>query len=89
MNPSVKSQPTIFVIFGGTGDLNARKLSPALYNLFLNNWMPEQFAVIGTGRTPLSNQQFAEKVLESVNKFSRSGKAEKAVWDEFSKHIYY
>ena len=31
-----KNQPTIFVIFGGTGDLNARKLSPALYNLFLD-----------------------------------------------------
>ncbi|WP_317172170.1 hypothetical protein [Hymenobacter sp. BRD67] len=58
MNALLKSQPTVFVIFGGTGDLNARKLAPALYNLYLEGWLPEQFALIGTGRTPLSDDDF-------------------------------
>ena len=35
MSPNKKMQPTIFVIFGATGDLNARKLAPTLYHLFL------------------------------------------------------
>jgi glucose-6-phosphate 1-dehydrogenase len=40
-------KPTILVIFGGMGDLTWRKLSPALYNMLLDQQLPEQFAVIG------------------------------------------
>jgi len=86
---STKNQPTIFIIFGGTGDLSARKLAPALYNLFLENWLPKQFAIIGTGRTKLSDDDFKKKLLEDINQFSRSGKADKKKWDEFSKNLYY
>lgn len=89
MYASLKSQPVIFIIFGGTGDLNARKLAPALYNLFLDGWMPDQFAVIGTGRTSLTDEQFAEKILDGINKHSRTGKAKKDKWDEFCKHLFY
>ncbi|MFC0182149.1 glucose-6-phosphate dehydrogenase [Pseudarcicella hirudinis] len=89
MYSTIKSQPTIFIIFGGTGDLNQRKLAPALYNLFLEGWLPEQFSIIGTGRTPLSDEQFAEKLLDGINQFSRSGKVQQEKWDEFSKHIFY
>ena len=32
---SKNAEPTIFLIFGGTGDLTKRKIMPALYNLFL------------------------------------------------------
>jgi len=86
---STKNQPTIFIIFGGTGDLNARKLAPALYNLYLDNWLPKQFAIIGTGRTKLSDEDFRKILLDDINQFSRSGKAEKAKWDDFSQNIYY
>jgi glucose-6-phosphate 1-dehydrogenase len=86
---SIKPQPVVFIIYGGTGDLSWRKLGPALYNLFLNDWMPEQFAVIGIGRRPLTHAEFGAKLLEGVNQFSRSGKAENAQWEKFSKHIFY
>jgi len=89
MSIEIKSQSTIFVIFGGTGDLNARKLAPALYNLYLDGWMPEQFSIIGTGRTPLTDVQFRAKLMEDINQFSRSGKVTKAKWDVFSKNIFY
>lgn len=89
MYSNIKSQPTIFVIFGGTGDLNSRKLAPALYNLFLEGWLPDQFSIIGTGRTPLSDEDFKEKLLEGINSFSRSGKAAPDKWEEFSKHLFY
>ncbi|MBC6990815.1 glucose-6-phosphate dehydrogenase [Hymenobacter sp. BT491] len=81
--------PTIFVIFGGTGDLNARKLAPALYNLYLEGWLPEQFSIIGTGRTQLQDEDFRKKLLEDINQFSRSGKAEKEKWEAFSQHLFY
>lgn len=89
MNTNLKCDPVIFIIFGATGDLNQRKLAPALYNLFLDGWLPEQFAVIGTGRTKLSDDAFAGKLQESINTFSRSGKTKKANWDAFSKNICY
>jgi glucose-6-phosphate 1-dehydrogenase len=86
---STKNQPTIFIIFGGTGDLNARKLAPALYNLFLDNWLPKQFAIIGTGRTKLTDDDFRKKLMDDINQFSRSGKVEKKKWDEFSANLFY
>jgi glucose-6-phosphate 1-dehydrogenase len=89
MYSTLKSQPTIFIIFGGTGDLNSRKLAPALYNLFLEGWLPDDFSIIGTGRTPLTDDDFKEKILEGINSFSRSGKAADDKWAEFSKHLYY
>ena len=42
--------PTTLVIFGATGDLAARKLLPAIYNLGLGGLLPERFEVIGIGR---------------------------------------
>jgi glucose-6-phosphate 1-dehydrogenase len=84
-----KSQPVIFVIFGGTGDLNWRKINPALYNLFLDKWMPEQFAIIGTGRSEYSDMDFRKKLLEGVNKFSRKGKADSSDWEAFANNITY
>jgi glucose-6-phosphate 1-dehydrogenase len=86
---NIKSQPVIFVIFGATGDLNWRKINPAIYNLYLDNWMPEQFAIIGTGRSKYSDIDFRNKLLDGINKFSRKGEADKNTWDVFSKNITY
>ncbi|MGI4728199.1 MAG: glucose-6-phosphate dehydrogenase, partial [Janthinobacterium lividum] len=86
---STKNQPTVFVIFGGTGDLNWRKITPALYNLFLDDWLPNQFSIIGTGRTKLSNEDFKAKLLDGINQFSRSGKADQEKWNTFSENLVY
>lgn len=86
---STKTQPTVFVIFGGTGDLNWRKVTPALYNLFLDNWLPDQFAIIGSGRTKLSDDDFKKKMLDGIDQFSRTGKADPEKWAAFSAHIFY
>jgi glucose-6-phosphate 1-dehydrogenase len=45
-----KSEPHILCIFGASGDLTRRKLIPALYDLFVQNVLPEVFAVLGAGR---------------------------------------
>ena len=89
MYSNLKSQPVIFIIFGGTGDLNSRKLAPAMYNLFLDGWLPDQFSIIGTGRTQLSNEEFAARILEDLNLFSRRGKVEDEKWNDFSQHLAY
>ena len=46
------------VIFGASGDLTARKLIPGLYELYGRGLLPDRFAVLGAGRTGMSDEQF-------------------------------
>lgn len=84
-----ESIPAIFIIFGGTGDLTKRKIIPALFNLFLENRLPEKFAIIGTGRTKYTDAKYRTELLEGINEFSRRGKAKKEDWSKFSANITY
>ncbi|WP_443939380.1 glucose-6-phosphate dehydrogenase [Pedobacter sp. MW01-1-1] len=88
MKKKIDLNPTIFVIFGGTGDLNKRKLAPALYNLFIEGYMPDKFAVIGTGRTEYTDQSYKDALEDAVCEFSRTGKV-KEKWDSFGNTIHY
>ncbi len=81
--------PTIFVIFGGTGDLNKRKLAPALYNLYVDAYLPEKFSIIGTGRTHFEEEEYREMLKENISQFSRNGKVDDKFWPKFSKHLNY
>ncbi|HEX8607301.1 MAG TPA: glucose-6-phosphate dehydrogenase, partial [Pedobacter sp.] len=89
MKTSISLNPTVVVIFGGTGDLNLRKLAPALYNLYADHFMPEKYAIIGTARKQLNDEEFRNSLKEGVNKFSRSGKVKDDKWLDFSGHINY
>src|ERR1700733_12666160 len=81
--------PTVIVILGATGDLTWRKLIPGIYNLHLDKWLPQKFAVIGVSRTEMNDDAFREHVHNGVDKFSRSGKADPKDWAEFEKQISY
>jgi glucose-6-phosphate 1-dehydrogenase len=81
--------PTIVVIFGATGDLTWRKLIPGFYNLYLDKWIPEKFAMIGVGHRDQTDAAFTKKLHEGVDKFSRRGKSKKPEWDVFAKSISY
>ena len=50
------------VIFGATGDLTKRKLIPAIYNLITSGVLPDEFAVVGVGRSPLSEDEFRRRM---------------------------
>ncbi len=89
MATGAKTNPTIITIFGGTGDLTWRKLVPALYNLYLDDWLNREFLIICLGRQEMSNAAFIKKLKEGVDQFSRKGKSKKASWDLFAKGIEY
>ena len=85
-----KLAPTIIYIFGGSGDLTNRKLIPALYNLFLDNYLPEKFVVVGVGRTAFaSDDAYREKLLEGVKEFSRRKEEMGDKWKDFASHVSY
>ena len=75
MDKTIKTNPTVITIFGGTGDLTWRKLIPALYNLYLDKWLHSQFLIICLGRQEMSQADFIKKLKEGVDKFSRRGKS--------------
>src|SRR6185436_15454132 len=80
---------SLFFIFGGSGDLNHRKLSPALYNLFIDSWMPEKFSIVGIGRKPYSDDEFRKFLLDGIQKYSRRKGEQNGLWQTFSKNICY
>jgi glucose-6-phosphate 1-dehydrogenase len=68
MSLSSQHEPTVIVIFGASGDLAQRKVVPALYNLFLDHWLPERFALIGFARTSFTETSFREHLRTSARR---------------------
>lgn len=85
----VRSQPTIFIIYGGSGDLCWRKIMPALFNLYLDGWMPEKFVIVGVGKSGSPHEEYRAKLLDGINQFSRNGKAPEDKWAAFSQQVFY
>lgn len=85
----IKPSSTVIYIFGGSGDLNFRKLTPALYNLFLDGYMPEKFFVVGVGRSPYTNESFATHLKTGIDEFSRRKGEQNGHWQEFTSKMAY
>lgn len=74
------------VIFGASGDLTARKLVPALYNLYKVGRLGKHFSVLGVARTGLSDDDFRQKMHEALIKFEQASGPE---LEAFCEHLYY
>ena len=80
---------TVFVIFGGAGDLTWRKLVPALFDLSQDRSMSADFSVIAVDRVDLSDEKLRCRLHDGVNQFSRFGKAGAAAWNQFAQQIHF
>src|SRR5579864_7494272 len=83
-----QSGPCVMVIFGATGDLTARKLFPALYNLAKNNMLSREFAIVGLGRNDYSTAQFRQVMGEKLQSFA-TGTVEADLRDWMLQRVYY
>ncbi len=81
------AEPCAVVIFGASGDLAKRKLIPALYRLVQERLLPAEFAIIGLGRTPMSDEEFRDKMKQSVVEFSEAKRVDEEVWQSFAQGI--
>jgi len=77
------------VIFGANGDLTKRKLLPALYRLAYERRLSPGFAVVGISRTPMSDDQFREKMCASVSRYLEDSPFDKEVWSGFAQSLFY
>ena len=70
--------PTSLVICGVTGDLAARKLLPAVYELALGGHLPDQFNLVGVARGS-DDGGFVHRVRDAIATFARDG-LDEDVW---------
>jgi glucose-6-phosphate 1-dehydrogenase len=83
------AESCILVIFGATGDLTARKLIPALYNLAKDGQLPAHFACVGFARRAKSDNDFRQEMKKAVEEFSRSKPIDQDLWARFSDQLFY
>ena len=60
-----KTENHLLVIFGASGDLTARKLIPALFNLYVAKQLPKNFTVLGASRSNLTDEEFRDRVVHN------------------------
>jgi glucose-6-phosphate 1-dehydrogenase len=80
------SQPFVIVIFGATGDLARHKLFPALFSLFRNKQISEDFFVVGFARRNFTDDEYRQFLFDEWN---IAGTSYESAWDRFSQNIYY
>jgi glucose-6-phosphate 1-dehydrogenase len=89
MSKSKGPESAVITIFGARGDLTIRKLIPALYNLYVDGHLPVNFAIFCVDFVNIDQQGYRDQLLEGVNEFSRSGKADPAKWAVFAQCVSY
>lgn len=82
-------EPCTIVIFGASGDLTARKLIPALYQLFKEKQMPPEFRIVGFARREKTDESWRAELRADLDKFSRTKPVDDAVWASFAASIHY
>ena len=89
MEKNKKIAPTLLFIFGGSGDLNFRKLTPALFNLYIDGWLPEKITITGIARTDYDSKDYRERLHEGIQQFSRRKEWPEGKWETFAEKLNY
>jgi glucose-6-phosphate 1-dehydrogenase len=79
--------PTIFVLFGATGDLAKRMVIPAFYQLSLENLLPSQWLLVGNGRGNVAHEDFRKHVHDVLTEFGP--KPAEPAWTGFAKRVFF
>jgi glucose-6-phosphate 1-dehydrogenase len=79
--------PTVFVLFGATGDLAERMVLPAFYRLAHEGLLPGQWLLVGNGRGDVAHEDFRAHFRAAV---TESGPApEPQEWDAFAQRLFF
>ena len=84
-----KPEQCIVIIFGASGDLAKRKLVPGMFNLYRRHLLPEHFAILGAGRTSMSDEQFREIMVKAIHEYGKSSEVSAKELELFAKNLFY
>jgi glucose-6-phosphate 1-dehydrogenase len=79
--------PTIFVLFGATGDLAKRMVLPAFYRLAIEGLLPRQWLLVGNGRGDVEHEDFRQHVHDVLTQFGP--KPDQGPWESFSQRLLF
>lgn len=79
-----QTEPSVIIVFGATGDLTARKLLPAIYNLAHDGKLAPQTAVVGSARRAYTHESFRTLMGEAIG-----SNKDLTAWNQFADHLYY
>ena len=77
------------VIFGASGDLTYRKLIPAVFDLYMNDSLPEGYAVLGVSRSQFTDDKFRKKMKDGIRQFASYKDAANEKLEEFLSKLFY
>jgi glucose-6-phosphate 1-dehydrogenase len=80
-------QPTIFVLFGATGDLAKRMVLPAFYTLAVKGLIPGDWRLIGNGRGDVPHEDFRVHVHAVLQEFGPKPEGEH--WEDFQRRLLF
>ncbi len=80
--------PLTVVIFGASGDLTARKLVPALFNLFRKDRLPPECQVLGVARSAFTDDAFRTHLAEKGKELAKD-EWDQAAWERFAGRVHY
>jgi len=78
--------PCALVIFGGAGALSHRKLLPALYNLALDDDLPEKVAIVCFSMEEMNDESYRVFARDAIQKNSRRPIHEQE-WNSFARML--
>ena len=76
------------IIFGATGDLSARKLFPALFQLDAAGLLPDDLRIIAVARQEQSTEAFYHELLAKMGSAKRQSINDTA-WQQFARRLTY
>jgi glucose-6-phosphate 1-dehydrogenase len=77
------------VIFGASGDLTARKLVPALYQLAREGFLSNKSPIVGVARRPKTDEVFRQEMQKAVREHARDGIGSDECWANFAQRLFY
>jgi glucose-6-phosphate 1-dehydrogenase len=77
--------PTVFVLFGATGDLARRMVLPAFFELAQRGLLPAEWRLVGNGRGDVSHEDFRGRVHDALAEFGPS--PDEGPWEQFAQRL--
>src|SRR5260221_5350810 len=79
--------PTVFVLFGATGDLAKRLVLPAFYRLAIEGLLPRRWLLVGNGRGDVAHEEFRAHVYDALTEFGLDAKQVR--WKSFAERVLF
>ncbi|WP_432495308.1 glucose-6-phosphate dehydrogenase [Kineococcus auxinigenes] len=80
-------KPTVFVMFGATGDLSRRLVMPAFFQLAALGRLPQQWRIVGSSRGEKTHDEFRQYIKEALEEFGPQ--PSEGPWDDFAEHLLF